>query len=113
MRAIVVDRSGATPTVRLAADVPVPKLRADHVLIKVFYTALNRADLLQRNGGYNAPAGESQILGLEATGVIVALGPDCGKVTEYVCSVCASTQILHERTWHFRAFYPSLSEIHE
>ncbi|KAK3588485.1 hypothetical protein CHS0354_012894 [Potamilus streckersoni] len=48
-----------------------------HVLIKVFSTAVNRADTLQRKGFYPPPPGESEILGLEAAGVVDKLGPNC------------------------------------
>lgn len=48
---------------------------ADHeLLIKVKATALNRADLLQKRGGYPPPKGASPILGLEAAGVVEELG---------------------------------------
>ncbi len=52
---------------------PVPK---DHeVLIDVHASAVNRADLVQRAGRYNPPEGASKILGLEAAGVVSAVGP--------------------------------------
>ncbi|MFY8275143.1 NAD(P)H-quinone oxidoreductase [Pseudoalteromonas sp. SSDWG2] len=44
------------------------------VLIKVHASAVNRADLLQRKGLYPPPVGDSDILGLEAAGEIVAVG---------------------------------------
>ncbi|XP_068136355.1 quinone oxidoreductase PIG3 [Hyperolius riggenbachi] len=52
---------------------PVPK--EGEVLVEVHASALNRADLLQRRGKYAVPPGASQILGLEAAGKVVALGP--------------------------------------
>lgn len=45
--------------------------KQDHFLIKILSTSLNRADLLQRSGKYPPPAGESLIMGLEASGYIV------------------------------------------
>jgi tumor protein p53-inducible protein 3 len=57
------------------ADVPTPK--PQDLLIKVFCTAINRADILQREGHYPPPAGESPIIGLEAAGEVVACGADC------------------------------------
>src|SRR5581483_11470857 len=45
------------------------------VLIKVMATSVNRADIVQREGNYPPPKGESEILGLEVAGVIDALGP--------------------------------------
>lgn len=59
-------------------DIPIPE--ADQVLIKVFAFGLNRADTLQRQGKYPPPTGESEILGLEVSGEIVAVGRD---VTEW------------------------------
>ncbi|NXP52557.1 QORX oxidoreductase, partial [Heliornis fulica] len=47
------------------------------VLVKVYASALNRADLLQRRGKYPPPKGASEILGLEAAGIVAGLGPGC------------------------------------
>ncbi|KAM5164795.1 quinone oxidoreductase PIG3 [Mantella aurantiaca] len=52
---------------------PVPK--EGEVLVQVHASALNRADLLQTRGYYPPPPGASQIIGLEAAGKVVALGP--------------------------------------
>ncbi|MDZ7360892.1 MAG: NAD(P)H-quinone oxidoreductase [candidate division KSB1 bacterium] len=56
------------------AEVPTPKPAPDAVLIKIYATAVNRADLLQRRGLYPPPPGESDLFGLEAAGVIVEKG---------------------------------------
>ncbi|MCG3121448.1 MAG: Phthiocerol/phenolphthiocerol synthesis polyketide synthase type I PpsC [bacterium] len=70
-------RAGADPARTLAvAEVPTPAFNADSVLIEIHATAVNRADLLQRRGLYPPPPGESDIIGLEAAGVIVAKGTD-------------------------------------
>ncbi|KAK3773329.1 hypothetical protein RRG08_023214 [Elysia crispata] len=58
-------------------EVPIPEPRDGEVRIKVMYTAINRADTLQRKGGYNPPPGASDIMGLEASGIIDRLGPGC------------------------------------
>ena len=50
---------------------PVPK--KNEVLIKIGATAINRADLVQRSGGYPPPPGVSPIMGLECAGEIVAV----------------------------------------
>lgn len=55
-------------------DVEKPEPKAQQVLVKVRAFALNRADILQRNGHYPAPMGESQVLGLEVCGDVVWLG---------------------------------------
>lgn len=46
------------------------------VLLDVAATALNRADVLQRQGHYAPPPGTSPVLGLECSGRIVAVAPD-------------------------------------
>jgi putative PIG3 family NAD(P)H quinone oxidoreductase len=58
-------------------------------LVKVAATAINRADTLQRRGKYPVPPGESEILGLEVSGEIVALGAGCQvrQVGERVCGL--------------------------
>lgn len=71
MRAINVEPPGRP----YLAELPVPELRPGEVLLEVYATALNRADLSQAAGEYPPPAGESQVLGLEAAGVVAALGP--------------------------------------
>lgn len=56
-------------------NLPTPTPRDGELLVKVEATALNRADLLQRRGGYPPPAGASPIMGLEVVGtVVVAAG---------------------------------------
>ncbi|WP_286049464.1 NAD(P)H-quinone oxidoreductase [Rheinheimera sp. KL1] len=54
----------------------VPALKAGQVLLKVAAAGVNRADLLQRSGLYPPPAGESDILGLEVAGTVVAVAAD-------------------------------------
>jgi putative PIG3 family NAD(P)H quinone oxidoreductase len=55
----------------LIAQMPVPTLLANHILIKVSCFGINRADTLQRQGKYPAPPGESKVLGLEVSGEVV------------------------------------------
>lgn len=69
MRAIVFDES----TMYLA-DVDSPPMAADELRIRVRATAVNRADLLQREGRYAPPPGASPILGLECAGEVVEAG---------------------------------------
>jgi len=54
-------------------NVPDPVLKEDEVLIKVAYAALNRADLMQREGDYPPPAGCPEWMGLEVSGEIVEM----------------------------------------
>lgn len=55
-------------------DTPVPG--PGEVLIKVHATAINRADLLQRRGGYAPPPGASPFMGLECAGTVERFGDD-------------------------------------
>lgn len=51
-----------------------PSPGPEELLVRVMVTALNRADVLQREGKYPPPAGASSILGLELAGIIVKKG---------------------------------------
>lgn len=57
-------------------DHPDPEFGPREVLVDVRATAVNRADLLQRRGLYPPPEGASEILGLEMSGTIAAVGDD-------------------------------------
>lgn len=63
-------------------EVPEPKIKDDEVLIAVQYAALNRADLMQREGNYPPPEGCPDWMGLEVSGTIVQMGD----VAEQECS---------------------------
>lgn len=76
MRAAQLKEAGGPENLYLG-QVPVPTPQQGEVLIKVKATAINRADTLQRKGLYPPPPGASPILGLEATGVVIHLGPGC------------------------------------
>ncbi|MBD0323121.1 MAG: alcohol dehydrogenase catalytic domain-containing protein, partial [Aldersonia sp.] len=73
MHAITLDEFGGPEVMRWAEQ---PDLTPDRgqVLIDVVATAVNRADLLQRQGRYQPPPGASEILGLECSGIIAELG---------------------------------------
>ena len=73
MRAVVVTEPGG-PEVLAWQEVPDPVPAAGEVLVEVAATAVNRADLLQREGHYNPPPGASPYPGLECSGRLVALG---------------------------------------
>lgn len=71
----VIEMSGpGGPEVLRLADRPLPQTKAGEVLIRVAATGVNGPDLMQRKGLYPAPAGASDLLGLEVAGEIVALG---------------------------------------
>jgi tumor protein p53-inducible protein 3 len=76
MKAVVV-KSPGTPEQLLIEDVPRPVTGSEELLVKVKATALNRADLLQRQGRYPPPPGSTDILGLEMSGVVEEVGKDC------------------------------------
>lgn len=71
------------------SDVPNPDIRDDEVLVKIYAAALNRADLLQRQGKYPSPPGCPEWMGLEIAGVIEKVGPDTKgwKVGDRVCAL--------------------------
>src|SRR6185369_4020381 len=70
MRAIVVEGPSQDLVI---GDVPRPEVAPERVLVEVHATAVNRADLLQRRGFYPPPPGESDVLGLEAAGVVAEI----------------------------------------
>ena len=74
MRAIVVREPGGPEALELA-EVADPVAGPGEVVLRVAATAVNRADLLQRMGRYPPPPGASEILGLEASGTVAAVGP--------------------------------------
>jgi putative PIG3 family NAD(P)H quinone oxidoreductase len=76
MKAAIITRAGG-PEVLEVRDVPQPKPAADQVLVRVRASALNRADLLQRQGRYPAPPGfPPDIPGLEFAGEVAECGPE-------------------------------------
>ena len=75
MRAIVFDQPGDEDVLHIG-EAPRPALAADEIRIRVRATAVNRADLLQRQGYYPPPPGASPILGLECAGEVSEVGAD-------------------------------------
>ena len=90
MRAVVPRQPGG-PEVLEYVDVPDPSVGPGEVLLDVAATAVNRADLLQRQGHYPPPPGASDILGLECSGTVAALGDDVTGITvgDEVCALLA------------------------
>ncbi|MFE3772301.1 NAD(P)H-quinone oxidoreductase [Streptomyces sp. NPDC059122] len=74
MRAITIPEPGG-PEALVWAEVPDPQPAEGEVLIEVAASAVNRADLLQRQGFYDPPPGASPYPGLECSGRIAAIGP--------------------------------------
>ena len=75
MQAIQVMGDGKAARLVLG-EATAPELGAQEIRLEVVATAVNRADLLQRQGLYPPPPGASPILGLECAGVVRELGQD-------------------------------------
>ncbi len=73
MRAVTISEPGG-PDVLRWTEVPDPVCGPGEVVVDVTATAVNRADLLQRQGFYPPPPGASEILGLECSGLISEVG---------------------------------------
>jgi putative PIG3 family NAD(P)H quinone oxidoreductase len=74
MKAVLLEGFGGLEVLKVGdIDRPVPGEK--QVLVKVVATTINRPDLVQREGKYPPPPGDSDILGLEVSGVIEELGP--------------------------------------
>lgn len=90
MRAVTVTEPGGVEVLGWG-EVPDPVPGDGEVLIDVVASAVNRADLLQRQGFYPPPPGASGVLGLECSGRVAALGPGAGgwRVGDEVCALLA------------------------
>jgi putative PIG3 family NAD(P)H quinone oxidoreductase len=90
MRAIIASAAGG-PEVLHLAERPDLAPGPGEVLIQVAATSVNRADLLQRQGFYPPPRGASDVIGLECSGTIAALGEgvDGLSVGDHVCALLA------------------------
>lgn len=88
MKAVMVEEPGGPEKLSIGSvRRPVP--RDDELLVRVHATALNRADLMQREGKYPPPEGASPILGLEVAGTVEAAGRACPtwNVGDRVCGL--------------------------
>lgn len=88
MRVVEISTPGG-PDVLVAAKRPVPVPGVGQVRIHVAYAGVNRPDALQRAGAYNPPVGASDLPGLEASGVIDAVGSGVTEVNvgDQVCAL--------------------------
>ena len=71
------------------SDVADPVIKDDEVLVKICAAALNRADLLQRQGKYPSPEGCPEWMGLEVAGIITEIGENVTnrKIGDRVCAL--------------------------
>jgi putative PIG3 family NAD(P)H quinone oxidoreductase len=90
MRAVIASSTGG-PEVLSVGELPDPTPGPGEVLVAVAATAVNRADTLQRQGFYPPPPGASEVIGLECSGTIAALGEgvEGWAVGDEVCALLA------------------------
>ncbi len=90
MRAVIATEPGG-PEVLAVHDLPDPEPGPGEVVIDVVATAVNRADTLQRQGHYPPPPGASDVLGLECSGTVSAVGEGvtAWSVGDEVCALLA------------------------
>ncbi|MFH0175273.1 NAD(P)H-quinone oxidoreductase [Streptomyces cacaoi] len=90
MHAITIPEPGG-PEALVWDEVPDPVPGAGEVLVEVVAGAVNRADILQRQGFYDPPPGASRYPGLECSGRIVEVGPGVSgwAVGDEVCALLA------------------------
>jgi putative PIG3 family NAD(P)H quinone oxidoreductase len=90
VRAIEISQPGP-PGVLTLVERPVPSPAPGEVLIRVAAAGVNRPDCLQRQGRYPPPKGASDLPGLEAAGIVAAVGTGVGdwKAGDRVCALLA------------------------
>jgi len=88
MKAIEMNGAGGPEVLKLG-ERPVPQLRAGEILVRVAATGVNGPDMMQRKGLYPAPAGASDLLGLEVSGEVVAKADDVKRwaIGDQVCGL--------------------------
>lgn len=80
MKAILVDKKDRSLH---WSEVPTPTPASDEVLVKIEAAALNRADLMQREGDYPPPAGCPEWMGLEVSGEIIEIGGEAAEKSDW------------------------------
>ncbi len=73
MKAVLLKNFGG-PENMFLGEAEKPQAKTDEILIRVYASSVNRPDIVQRQGNYQPPPGDSEILGLEVAGVVEALG---------------------------------------
>ncbi|WFD18391.1 hypothetical protein MCAP1_000593 [Malassezia caprae] len=126
MRAVTIENGVGPSSALRITKVPVPAIEApthdDSLLVKVKAFALNRMDLMQREGKYPVPPGASNILGVEFSGEVVDVGTNVhvhrvgdpvmglcsgGTYAEYVrVPACLTLRKVDELSWEQAASIP-------
>lgn len=90
MRAVLAPAPGG-PEALVVTEIAAPVPRVGEILVQVTASAVNRADLFQRQGLYPPPPGITPVLGLECSGTVVATGPGVTRwqVGDEVCALLA------------------------
>jgi putative PIG3 family NAD(P)H quinone oxidoreductase len=90
MRAITIKEPGG-PDAMIWSEVADPEPGPGEVVVDVAAAAVNRADVMQRQGHYPPPAGASPYLGLEVSGTISSTGPGVAgqRIGARVCALLA------------------------
>jgi putative PIG3 family NAD(P)H quinone oxidoreductase len=91
MRAVIASAAGG-PEVLTVVELPDPVPGPGEVVLEVAAAGLNRADLMQRMGFYPPPPGASDVLGMECSGTVAAVGPDVTgwSVGDRACALLAA-----------------------
>ena len=80
MKAILIDQADKSLH---WSEVPTPTPKADEVLVKIEAAALNRADLMQREGDYPPPPGAPEWMGLEIAGTVTEMGEEAKQKSDW------------------------------
>ena len=91
MRAVLAPQPGGPEALEIV-ELPDPEPGPGEVVLAVAAAGLNRADLLQRRGFYPPPPGATDVLGMECSGTVVAVGEGVAQwsVGDEVCALLAS-----------------------
>jgi len=91
MRAVIAPEPGG-PEALVVTELPDPEPAPGEVVIDVVASAVNRADTLQRQGFYPPPPGASDVLGMECSGRVSAVGEgvEDRQVGDEVCALLAA-----------------------
>ena len=91
MRAVIASAAGG-PEVLSVVELPDPVPGPGEIVLEVAAAGLNRADLMQRMGFYPPPPGASDVLGMECSGTVAAVGPDVTgwSVGDRACALLAA-----------------------